>query len=53
MLHNKFIVFPIAKTGVNIALVCQKHYAQVLINKLGLNHVNPLIHNVQNWSHRL
>ena len=41
-LHNKFIVVPIDKASGNVAFVLQRHYAQVLINEFGLNHVNNI-----------
>ena len=42
MLHNKSVVVPINKASGNVAFICQKHYARVLINELGLNHVNNI-----------
>ena len=42
MLHNKSFVVPIGKTSSNVAFVCQRHYAQVLINELVLNNVNNM-----------
>ena len=42
MLHNKLVVAPIDKASGNVAFVCQMHYAQVLINELGLNNFNNI-----------
>ena len=42
MLHNKFLVVPIDKASGNVAFICQRHYAQVLVNELGLNNVNNI-----------
>ena len=33
MLHNKYNV-PINKANSNVAFICQRHYAQVLIKEL-------------------
>ena len=35
-LHKKFVVVPIDKASGNVAFICQRHYANVLINELGL-----------------
>ena len=40
MLHNKFLVIPFDEASGNVAIVCQRHYAQVLIIELGENNVN-------------
>ena len=37
MLHSKFVVVPIDKASSHVALVCLRHYAQVLNSELGLN----------------
>lgn len=37
MLHNNSVVVPLDNAGGNVAFAYQKHYAQVLINDLGLN----------------
>ena len=42
MLHNEFVVGPIDKASGDVALFCQGHYTQNLINKLGLNNVNNI-----------
>ena len=42
MLHNKFYVVPLDKASGNVAFICQRHYAQDLINELGLNNVNNI-----------
>ena len=42
MLYNKFIIVPICKASSNFAFICQRHYAQAFINKLGLNTVNNI-----------
>ena len=42
MLCNKFIIVPISKAGSNFAFICQRHYAQVLINELCLNAVKNI-----------
>ena len=43
MLHNKFDIVLTDKASGNVAFVCQKHHAQVLINELGLNNANEII----------
>ena len=35
-LHSRFVVVPIDKASSNIAFVCKRFYAQVLISELGL-----------------
>ena len=40
MLHNKFV--PSDKASSNAAFISQMHYAQDLINELGLNNVNNI-----------
>ena len=40
ILHNKFFVIPNSKARGNVAFICQRHYAKVFINELGLNNVN-------------
>lgn len=35
-LHEQFVVVPIDKATGNVALVCKRHYANVLISELGL-----------------
>ena len=42
ILKNKFVVVHIDKDSDNVAFVCKNHYAQVLINELGLNNVNNI-----------
>ena len=42
MLHDKFVDVPIDKACGNVAFICQKHYAQVLVNELGLNNVSNI-----------
>ena len=42
MLHNKFVVVPIDKASNNVAFVCQRNYAQVFINNIGLNNVDNI-----------
>ena len=42
ILHNKFVAFPIDKYDGNVDFVCQRHYAQVLINELSLNNSNNI-----------
>ena len=42
MLHNKFDNVPSDKASGNAAFISQMHYAQDLINKLGLNNVNNI-----------
>ena len=39
-LHEQFVVVPIDKASSNIALVCKRFYAQVLISELGLDNAN-------------
>ena len=36
-IHNRFVVVPIDKASSNIALVCKRFYAQVLVSELGLD----------------
>lgn len=36
-LQNNFVITPIDKAGNNIAFICQRYYARVLIRELGLN----------------
>ena len=42
MLHNKLIVVPNDKVSGNVVFVCHGHYAQFLINELGVNNVNNI-----------
>ena len=42
LLHNKFIVSAIDKDSIIVAFFCQRHYAQVLINELGVNNVKSI-----------
>ena len=42
MLHKKFVVIQIDKSRVNVAFVCKRRYAQVLINELGLNDITNI-----------
>ena len=39
-LHNRFVVVPIDKASSNIAFVCKRFYAQVLVSELGLEKSN-------------
>ena len=39
-IQNQFVVVPIDKAASNIALVCKRFYAQVLVSELGLDNVN-------------
>ena len=43
MLPNIFVVAPIDTASSNVAFVCQRHYAQVLINELGLNKIRNIM----------
>ena len=36
-LHNQFVIVPIDKASGNIAFVCKRFYAQVLVKELGLD----------------
>ena len=41
-LHSKFVITPIDKASNNVAFICKQHYAQVLVDELGLvNNDNP------------
>lgn len=42
-LHNNYVVVPIDKATGNVAFVCQRFYALVIVNELGLNpqHASP------------
>ena len=42
LLHNKFFVAAIDKDSIIVAFFCQRHYAQVLINDLGVNNVKSI-----------
>ena len=42
LLHNQFVVVSIDHVSGNVAFFCQRHYAQVLINELGLSNVNAI-----------
>ena len=42
MLHNKFVVILNGKASGNVSFVCQKNYAQVLINELDLNNISDI-----------
>ena len=42
MLYNKFAVVPTDKTSDNVAFVCQRHHAQVVITELCLNNVSNI-----------
>ena len=42
LLHNKFVVSAIDKDSIFVAFFCQRHYAQVLINELGVNNVKSI-----------
>ena len=42
LLHNKFFVAAIDKDSIIAAFFCQRHYAQVLINDLGVNNVKSI-----------
>ena len=42
MLHNEFFIVPNDKASSIIAFVCPVRYAQVQINKIGLNDVNSI-----------
>ena len=39
-LHENFVIVPIDKAANNIALVCKRFYAQVLVAELGLDGIN-------------
>ena len=39
-LHNKFVIVPIDKASGNVAFICQRHYANVLIKELGLENTD-------------
>ena len=49
MLHKKF-VFLMDKASDKVAFVFQRYYAQVAINRVGPNNVNPLSANSSKWS---
>lgn len=36
-LHSKYVITPIDKASNNVALICKRFYAQILIEELGLN----------------
>ena len=40
-LHSRFVVVPIDKASNNIAFVCKRFYAQVLVSELGLGNTTP------------
>ena len=42
MLHNKFVAILNGKASGNVSIVCQKNYAQVLINELDLNNISDI-----------
>ena len=42
-IHGKFVVITFDKGSSQVAFVCQRHYAQVMINEIGLNHINNII----------
>ena len=40
VLHSKFVITPIDKASNNVAFICKRHYAQVLVDELGLENTN-------------
>ena len=42
LLHNKSVVASVDNVSGNVPFVCKRHYAQVVINELGLNNVNTI-----------
>ena len=41
-LHSKFVITPIDKASNNVAFICKRYYAQVLVDELGIsNSSNP------------
>ena len=36
-LHSKYVITPIDKASNNVAFICKRYYAQVLVDELGLN----------------
>ena len=41
-LHSRYVITPIDKASNNVAFICKRHYAQVLVDELGLiNLQNP------------
>ena len=52
MLHKKFVVL-MDKASDKVAFVFQRYYAQVAINRVGPNNVNPLSANSSKWSNTL
>lgn len=40
MLHNKCVAAFIDKASSNVVFNCQRYYAQILINGLGLNNIH-------------
>jgi hypothetical protein len=41
-LHSRYVITPIDKASNNVAFICKRYYAQVLVDELGLNNLqNP------------
>ena len=41
-LHTKYVITPIDKASNNVAFICKRHYAQTLVDELGLGNLkNP------------
>jgi glutamate formiminotransferase len=46
-LKNKYIITPIDKATGNVAFICKRYYAKVLISELGLNDISIPVPEVQ------
>ena len=42
LLHDKSLVASVDNVSGNVAFVCKRRYAQIVINELGLNNVNTI-----------
>ena len=40
-LQEKYVIVPVDKATGNLALICKRHCASVLVKELGLSHNNP------------
>ena len=40
-LQEKYVIVPVDKAMGNLALICKRHYASVLVKELGLTDNNP------------
>ena len=40
-LQEKYVIVPVDKATGNLALICKRHYASVLVKELGLSVNNP------------